>query len=77
MKNNYPELKNGVMLRKKPGICNLRLIHNVMESFPEAISSTKLIRSRSVSGIISVAVDKARCTYLKINTTCQIFEGKP
>jgi len=65
MKNNYPELKNGVMLRETPGICNLRLIRNVMESFPEAISSTKLIRSRSVSGIISVAVDKARCTKFK------------
>jgi len=65
MKNNYPVLKNGVMLRETPGNCNLRLIHNVMESFPEAISSTKLIRSRSVSGIISVAVDKARCTKFK------------
>jgi hypothetical protein len=45
MKNNYPELKNGVILKKKPGICNLRLIHNVMDSFPEVISSTKLISS--------------------------------
>jgi hypothetical protein len=62
MKNNYPELKNGVILKKTLETGNLRLIHNVMESFPEVISSTKLIRPRSVSGIISAAVDKARCT---------------
>jgi len=65
MKNNYPELKNGVILKKTLGVCNLRLIHNVMESIPEVISSTKLIRPRGVSGIISVAVDKARCTFFK------------
>jgi len=33
MKNNYPELKNGVMLRETPGNCNLRLIHNVSVSY--------------------------------------------
>jgi hypothetical protein len=48
-----------------------------MVNFLETIYSTKLINPRSVSGIISVADYKPDARSFKINTTCQIFEGKP